>query len=48
MSTAKDLDALLKRYMARDLPGAALSVCRGEEVLYEGIFGSRDMAGPSP
>ena len=48
MSTEKDLDALLKRYMARDLPGAALSVCRGEEVLYEGIFGSRDMAGTQP
>ena len=48
MSTAKDLDALLKKYMDRDLPGAALSVCRGEEVLYENYLGCRDMAGTQP
>ena len=48
MSTAKDLDALLKRFMERDLPGAALSVCRGEEVLYENYLGCRDMAGTQP
>ena len=48
MSTAKDLDQLLKRYMDRGLPGAALSVYRGEEPLYEGLFGYRDMGQTQP
>ena len=48
MSTAKDLDALLNRFIDRGLPGAALSVYRGEEPLYEGLFGHRDMARTQP
>lgn len=44
MSTAKDLENLLRHYIDRGVPGAALSVYRGEEPLYEGYLGHRDMA----
>ena len=48
MSTAKDLDALLQRYIDGGVPGAAYSVYRGEEPLYEGYFGHRDMGKTQP
>ncbi len=49
MSTAKDLDRLLRSFVEKkNLPGAGLSVCRGEEILYENYLGSRDMAGKTP
>ena len=49
MSTTKDLDRLLRSYVEdKGLPGAALSVCRGEEVLYENFLGCRDMAHTQP
>ena len=48
MSTAKDLDALLKLFIDRGVPGASLAVYRGEEPLYEGYFGYRDMARTRP
>ncbi len=48
MSTAKDLDRLLKKYVDRGLPGAALSVMKGEELLYEGYVGHRDIARTVP
>ena len=44
MSAKKDLDALLQSFVDRGVPGAALSVCRGGETLYEGYCGYRDMA----
>ena len=45
MSTTKDLDRLLQRFVEeKQLPGAALSVCRGEELIYESFVGWRDMA----
>ena len=31
MSTAKDLDRLLKKFVDRGLPGAALSVMQGDK-----------------
>lgn len=48
MSTTNDLDKLLQHYIDRGVPGAAFSVYRGEEPLYEGYFGHRDMAGTQP
>ena len=48
MSTAKDLDCLLSKFIDRGLPGAALSVMKGEELLYESYAGCRDMAGTTP
>ena len=48
MSTAKDLDRLLQKFIDRGLPGAALSVMKGDELLYESYAGSRDMAGTTP
>lgn len=45
MSTTRDLDCLLQRFIdEKELPGAALSVCRGEDVLYEAHFGYQDIA----
>lgn len=49
MSTTKDLDLLLQRFVdEKELPGAALSVCRGEEVLYENYCGHQDIARKKP
>ena len=48
MSTAKDLDALLRHFIDRGVPGAALAVYRGEEPLYEAYHGFRDMAHTQP
>ena len=48
MSTVKDLDHLLERYIEGGLPGAALSVWQGENVLYENYMGYRDMAHTTP
>ena len=48
MSTVKDLDRLLQKYVDRGLPGAALSVMRGEELLYENYIGCRDIARTKP
>ena len=48
MSTVKDLDRLLHTYIDRGVPGVAYSVYRGEEPLYEGYFGHRDMAKTQP
>ncbi len=48
MSTAKDLDRLLQKFVDRGLPGAALSVMKGEELLYENYIGCRDIARISP
>ena len=49
MSTVKDLDNLLERFVReKHLPGASLSVCQGENLLYENCIGSRDMAGTVP
>ena len=49
MSNARDLDHLLRKFVEeKKLPGAALSVCRGEEPLYEGFVGYRDMAHTQP
>ncbi len=48
MSGKKDLDRLLQQFIDRGVPGAALSVYRGEEPLYEGYLGHRDMAGTQP
>ncbi|MBO4835758.1 MAG: beta-lactamase family protein [Lachnospiraceae bacterium] len=49
MSTTKDLDRLLQHYVdERGVPGAAYSVYRGEDKLYEGYFGYRDMAKTQP
>ena len=48
MSTVKDLDRLLNTYIDRGVPGVAYSVYRGEEPLYEGYFGHRDMAKTTP
>ena len=48
MSTAKDLDLLLQKYVDRGLPGAALSVMKGEELIYENYIGCRDMAKTVP
>ena len=43
MSTARDLDRLLERFIEeKHLPGAALSVCKGEELIYERFLGHRD------
>ena len=40
MSTEKDLDALLRHFIDRGVPGAALAVYRGEEPLYEAYHSS--------
>ena len=49
MSARKDLDLLLERFVSdRNLPGAALSVCRGEETIYEGYVGHQDIARTKP
>ena len=48
MSTAKDLDRLLQKFVDRGLPGAALSVMKGDQLLYENYVGHRDMAGKTP
>ena len=49
MSAAKDLDLLLERFVSeKQLPGAALSVCRGEETIYEANYGYRDIARTEP
>lgn len=48
MSSKKDLDALLQRFVDGGLPGAALSVCRGGETLYENFVGYRDLAHTKP
>ena len=49
MSTTKDLDRLLRSFVEKkNLPGAALSVCRGGELLYENYQGCRDMAQTQP
>ena len=48
MSTAKDLDLLLQKYIDRGLPGAALSVMQGDKLLYENYVGHRDMAKTVP
>ncbi len=48
MSTTKDLDRLLQRFVDRGIPGAALSVYRGEKKLYEGFCGHRDLARTRP
>ncbi len=48
MSTVKDLDRLLQKYVDRGLPGAALSVMRGEDLLYENYIGCRDIARTRP
>jgi CubicO group peptidase (beta-lactamase class C family) len=48
MSTAKDLDRLLQSFVDRGLPGAALSVMKGDQLLYENYVGHRDMAGKTP
>jgi CubicO group peptidase (beta-lactamase class C family) len=48
MSTTKDLDRLLQRFVDRGIPGAALSVYRGEKKLYEGFCGYRDLARTRP
>ena len=48
MSTAKDLDRLLQKYVDRGLPGAALSVMQGDQLLYENYVGYRDLAGTKP
>lgn len=44
MSTIKDLDRLLELFVDQGIPGAALSVCKGEETLYEGYCGYQDLA----
>ena len=44
MSAKKDLDSLLQSFVNRGVPGAALSVCRGGETLYESYCGHRDLA----
>ena len=44
MSTAKDLDRLLQKFVDRGLPGAALSVMQGDKLLYESYVGHRDIA----
>ena len=48
MSTAKDLDRLLQKFVDRGLPGAALSVMQGDKLLYENYVGHRDMAKTVP
>ena len=48
MSTAKDLDLLLQKYIDRGLPGAALSVMQGDKLLYENYVGHRDIARTKP
>ncbi len=48
MSTAKDLDRLLQSFVDRGLPGAALSVMKGEELIYENYLGCRDIARTVP
>ena len=48
MSAEKDLDALLRHFIDRGVPGAALAVYRGEEPLYEAYHGFRDMAQTAP
>jgi CubicO group peptidase (beta-lactamase class C family) len=48
MSTVKDLDRLLELFIRRGVPGAALSVYRGEDCLYESYAGYRDMARTTP
>jgi len=48
MSTTKDLNRLLDLFMAQGIPGAALSVCKGGETLYEDYRGYRDLAHTQP
>ncbi len=42
MSGKKDLDNLLRTFIDRGLPGAALSVCKDGEIIYESFCGYRD------
>lgn len=48
MATFKDLEDLMKRLLALDPPGVAISVARHGGVLYEGYFGTMDLAGTRP
>ena len=48
MSTKKDLDALMRRFVDRGLPGASLSVMQGEKPLYEEYYGYADIARTKP
>lgn len=48
MATFKDLEDLMKRLLALDPPGVAVSVARHGDVLYEGYFGTTDLAGTRP
>jgi len=49
MSKPKDLDNLLQKFLdEKHLPGAALSVCLGEDLIYENFVGDQDMAHTKP
>ena len=48
VATFKDLEDLMKRLLALDPPGVAVSVARHGGVLYEGYFGTMDLAGTRP
>jgi CubicO group peptidase (beta-lactamase class C family) len=39
MSTVKDIDTLLRKFVDDGLPGCGLQIMKKEQVLYEGYFG---------
>lgn len=48
MSDFKDLENLMKRFLTKEPPGVAISVTRGEDILFEKCFGYADMAHTKP
>lgn len=48
MSTAKEMDALLRRFTEEGLPGCGLKITRHGETVYEGYFGVSDLETEKP
>jgi len=48
MSNGKHLDTLMQKFLDRGLPGASLSVTHKGNTIYEGYFGTQDLAGTKP
>ena len=48
MSTFKDLDNLLQKFVDDGLPGCGMLICKKGEVLYENYFGYADIEAKKP
>ena len=48
MSTARDMDTLLRRFADNTVPGCACMVMKDGQPLYENYFGYRDLEAKLP